>query len=109
MSIFNAGNSIEKQTKVFHDTFYNAVKYSKKEFEVLEELVKLRDESSTLFLKSYFELDSKKEKLFKTGDFSKAGIPSSYSDIPRLELIENKAIAKQIMVHDVLGDDLGLA
>src|SRR5688500_9795667 len=86
--------------RVFHDTFYNAVKYSEKEFEVLDEMVKLRDESSTLFLKSYFELDAKKDKLFKTFDFGKAGISSNYSDIPKQELMENKTIAKHLMLPD---------
>jgi len=94
------GRSFEHQSQIVHDTIYRAVKYSKKEIYSLEEMLKLRDDASELFFKSYVELDNKKLKTFKLGDTSKFGIDYEKEKIPKEEVAANKNLAKQLMLKD---------
>jgi len=95
------GGSFDKQNTVLMDTLFHSFRYAKKEVTVLEELCKLRDDSQKLFMKSYFELESKKDKAFKVGDPAKFGLdPADKASIPKEELVSNKVIAKQVMFKE---------
>lgn len=103
------GTSFEKQNTVLMDTLFHSFRYAKKEITVLEELSKLRDDSQKLFMKSYFELDSKKDKAFKLADPSKFGLdPADKAAIPKEELTSNKVIAKQVMFKEETSQILGM-
>lgn len=95
------GLFMERQSVVLTDTLAKTIKYSKMEMGSLEEIVKLREEASVLFFKSYFELDGRKDKLLKTNDYNKFGLDSEGMKFPKEELKENKVIAKQLMLKEV--------
>jgi hypothetical protein len=95
------GASYETQSKILHHTIHKAMSYSKKEISSLEDLIKLREESSELFYKTYFELDSRKDKLLKIGDTTKFGFDIDKCGVSREELLANKPAAKMLMLKEV--------
>lgn len=64
-------------------------------------MIKLKDDASTLFFKSYFELQSKKDKAVKQADWSKFNSEIEASGIPKEELKGNHVIAKHVIMKDV--------
>lgn len=69
----------------------------------LQELVKHREEASTLFYKTYFELEEKKDKQIQVADFGgKSILDVDRVNIPKDELLRNRAIAKYLMYPEVI-------
>lgn len=92
------GTSVE----AFHSSLYNTFRYSEKEMSVLAEVVKNREEASTLFYKAYFELEEKKDKALQTADLGKLLVDFGDLELPKEEMMRNKLIAKHVMLPDVL-------
>lgn len=78
-----------------------AMKYSKKEAQVIEELVKRRDEASSIMFKSYFDLELKKDKHFKPTEISKIHFDLDSAKLPKEELLQHRPIAKMFMFKEV--------
>ena len=67
-----------------------------------QELVKNREEASTLFYRTYFELEEKKDKQIQVADFGGKNILDvDRVNIPKEELLRNRAIAKFLMFPEV--------
>jgi hypothetical protein len=64
-------------------------------------MIKLKEDASTLFFKSFFELEAKKDKAIKQGEWSKFAQEIEAAGIPKEELKENHLIAKQVIMRDV--------
>lgn len=68
----------------------------------MQDLVKNREEASTLFYKSYFELEEKKDKQLQVADFGgKSVIDLDKANLPKDELLRNRTIAKYLMFPEV--------
>lgn len=92
---------MDLERTAFHDTVYRAFKYSKKELVAIEELLQQRDQASSLFYKSYFELEQKKDKALNTPNLGGPGVLNSEAlKIPREDLLQNKMITKTMMYQD---------
>lgn len=98
----NYGAGFEGQSKIIHHTIHKAISYSKKEITSLEELLKLREEASEVFYRNYVELDSRKDKLIKLGDYSKLGFDIEKCGMSKEDLLENKVAMKMLMLKDVV-------
>lgn len=93
---------MERESSTLFDTIYKTFKYSKKEMVCLEELLKQRDEASTLFYKNYFDLESRREKCMASGEYLKIlEKEPKVADIPKDELVKNKAVAKALLFPEV--------
>ena len=69
-------------------------------------MVKNREEASTLFYKTYFELEEKKDKQLQVADFGgKSILDLDKVNLPKEELLRNRAIAKHLMFPEVCVSD----
>ena len=93
--------ALNQDAETVHETLYNTFKYSEKELLNIDELLKNRDEASTLFYKTYFDLEAKKDKAFNACDFSKTIVDLDKVKIPKEELLKNKIVTKYLMFPDV--------
>lgn len=66
-----------------------------------QDLLKLRDESSNTFYKSYFELELRKDKAFASGDVFKHCSEMDDVKIPREELVKNRMVTRTMMFKEV--------
>lgn len=66
-----------------------------------QDLVKLRDESSNIFYKTYFELEMRKDKAFSSGDVSKYCSDVDGVRIPKEDLLKNRVVTRTLMFRDV--------
>lgn len=90
--------SFEKQANILFENLYRQVKYTKKELYALEGMMKVRDQASNTFYKSYFELEAKKRKTIQAGQFVKSlGDPRSIADLPQNELAKNSLLSHSLM------------
>lgn len=90
--------AVEKQAQIFFDNIYRQVKYTKKELFALDGMMKIRDQASTTFYKSYFELEAKKRKAIQAGQFLKTiGDPRNIADLPKDELAKNSLLSHSLM------------
>jgi hypothetical protein len=92
---------MDQQVQSFSKTVVKSFEYSRREISALEEMIKLKEDASTLFFKSFFELEAKKDKAIKQGEWSKFAQEIEASGIPKEELKENHLIAKQVIMKDV--------
>lgn len=90
-----------KMSVSLNDNFSKTLKYNKKEAEALEELVKRRDEASSIMFKSYFDLELKKDKSFKPTEISRLHLDVEAAKLPKEELLHHKPIAKMFMFKEV--------
>ncbi len=104
----NLGETFKKNSQAFAkmsvsltDSLSRAMKYSKKEAQGLEELLKKRDEASSFMFRSYFDLELKKDKLFKPTETSKIHFDLDAAKLPKEELLQHKPIAKMFMFKEV--------
>lgn len=89
---------IEKQAQIYFDNIYRQVKYTKKELFALEGMMKMRDQASTTFYKTYFDLEAKKRKAIQAGQFLKTiGDPRNIADLPKDELAKNSLLSHSLM------------
>lgn len=94
--------SLGKQAETIHESIHNTFLYSEKEMSTFQELVKNREEASTLFYRTYFELEEKKDKQIQVADFGGKNILDvDRVNIPKEELLRNRAIAKFLMFPEV--------
>jgi len=90
--------AFEKQANILFENLYRQVKYTKKELYALEGMMKVRDQASNTFYKSYFELEAKKRKTIQSGQFVKSlGDPRHIADLPQDELAKNSLLSHSLM------------
>jgi hypothetical protein len=88
----------EKQSQIYFENIYRQVKYTKKELYALQGLMKVREQASNTFYKTYFELEAKKTKAIQAGQFLKTvGDPRNIADIPKDELAKNSMLSHSLM------------
>ena len=94
--------SLDKQAESIHSCLFNTFLYSEKEIIALQDLTRNREEASTLFYKSYFELEEKKDKQTHLADFGgRSVLDPERINIPKDELMKNRVIAKFLMYPEV--------
>ncbi len=103
----SAAISLEKESKIMFQTIYRTFKYSNKQMVAFQDLLKLRDEASNTFYKSYFELELRKDKAFASGDVFKHCSEMDGVKIPKEELVKNRMVTRTMMFKEVARPDAG--
>lgn len=85
-----------------HASLYSTFRYSEKELAVMSDLLKNREEASTLFYKSYFELEERKDKALQSADLGRLLMADFGNvELSKEEVNRNKLIAKHMMMPEV--------
>ncbi len=93
--------SLRKQVETMQNYMMKSFKYSLKEFESFNEVVKLRNSAGQEYFKSWVELENKKEKLFLAGEVQKWEIDFKEVKLTPEDVLKNKKVAKMLMLPQV--------
>jgi hypothetical protein len=83
------------------ETIFRTFNYTNKQMVAFQDLLKLRDEASNTFYKSYFELELRKDKAFASGDVFKHCSEMDGVKIPKEELVKNRVVTRTMMFKEV--------
>ncbi len=73
-------------------------KYSSKEFDSFNEVLKLRNLAGQEYFKFWVDLENRKEKLFISGDVTKWEIDFKEVKLAPEDVLKNKKVAKMLML-----------
>ena len=73
-------------------------KYSYREFESFNEVLKLRNSAGQEYFKSWIDLENRKEKLFLAGEVAKWEIDFKEVKLAPEDVLKNKKVAKMLML-----------
>jgi ribosome-associated translation inhibitor RaiA len=93
--------SLRKQVETMQNYMMKSFKYSLKEFESFNEVVKLRNTAGQEYFKSWVELENRKEKLFLAGEVQKWEIDFKEVKLTPDDVLKNKKVAKMLMLPQV--------
>jgi hypothetical protein len=93
--------SLRKQVDTMQNYMLKSFKYSLKEFESFNEVVKLRNTAGQEYFKSWVDLENRKEKLFLAGEVQKWEIDFKDVKLTPEDVLKNKKVAKMLMLPQV--------
>lgn len=99
--LVTAEKSLKKQVDTMNQYMQKSFKYTFKEFECFNDVVKLRNTAGQEYFRFWVDLENKKEKLFLTGDVQKWEIDFKEVKLTPDDVLKNKKIAKMLMLPQV--------
>jgi PX domain len=94
------GESFKKSTKILQTNIIRSIKYSRKEYDVLEAYLQYRHDASNETYLAAQSLESRKESLFASGDTSKWELQLTNSQELPQGWAKNKQLAKASMLPE---------
>lgn len=91
-------NNISSQIRLLHEHFVQFFKFAFHELGSFRDVLKVRQQVCSEYLKTRGNLDSRKEKLFGTGDLAHWGLPAG-TGVDKAQLVANKALAHRLMLQ----------
>lgn len=92
------GTEMRKNTKIIDEHLIKTIKYSKKEYDSMLDLIKTRNEAGQEFYKTSQALELQKDKLLMNPDPTKWEIKFEEVKMTPEEVAKNKMIAKNLMM-----------
>lgn len=93
--------SLKRQIETMKGYMDKTFKYTSKEFESFNEVVKLRNATGQEYFKFWVDLENKKQRLFVTGDVTKWEIDFKEVKLTPEDVLKNQKVAKVLMLPAV--------